>query len=177
MQYLRRQLDEMRELLQQSNSHSTPKSQVTHSPTRDRHLVRRESACGSSCPHYPHPQDHPQECLANMPVTASAGYTNGHTTGHQYQSSMPGSMPTLSPNEIPVQSLYQASNQIITRPPKRKRCGFEIRDEPIADFIDKGLITLECAVSYFNTYVPSIFRNQWLWLTDNVLASLGDVYV
>jgi hypothetical protein len=66
---------------------------------------------------------------------------------------MPGSLPTLSPNEMPVQALYQPSNQIITRPPKRKRSGFEIRDEPIADFIDKGLITLECAVSYFNTYV------------------------
>lgn len=65
---------------------------------------------------------------------------------------MPASIPTLSPNETSAQPLY-VSNQIITRPPKRKRSGFEIRDEPIADFIDKGLISLECAVSYFNTYV------------------------
>lgn len=73
--------------------------------------------------------------------------------GHQYQRSIP-SIPTLSPNEIATQSIYEAPNQTITRPLKRKRSGFEIRDEPIADFIDKGLITPEYAVSYFNTYVP-----------------------
>jgi hypothetical protein len=72
--------------------------------------------------------------------------------GHQYQRSMP-SIPTLSPNEIGTQSIYGASNQMITRPLKRKRSGFEVRDEPIADFIDKGLITIEYAVSYFTTYV------------------------
>ncbi|KAJ6118167.1 transcriptional regulator family: Fungal Specific TF [Penicillium samsonianum] len=150
VQYLRQQLDEMRELLQQSRSQPTPKSQLTHSPShlRDRQQqVAHESARGSSGSHYPHSQDNPQDGFPNIPVASSVGYTNGH----QYQRSMPGSMPALSPNETSAQPLY-ASNRIITRPPKRKRSGFEIRDEPIADFIDKGLITLECAMSYFHTF-------------------------
>ncbi|KAJ5965158.1 transcriptional regulator family: Fungal Specific TF [Penicillium vulpinum] len=148
VQYLRRQLDEIHNLLQQSRSQPTPKSQLTHSPShlRDRqHRVRHESACGSS--HYPHSQDHSQEGFPNIPATSSAGYTNGQ----QYQRSIPGSIPAMSPNETSAQALY-ASKQIITRPLKRKRSRFEIREDPITDFINKGLITLECAVSYFNTY-------------------------
>lgn len=148
VQYLRKQLDQMRELFQQSRSQPTPKSQLTHSPSHlcDRQQdVPRESACGSR---FPHSQDHPEGLFPHIPVTGSARYTNCH----QYQRSMSGTIQTLSPNETSTQPPY-ARSQIITRPPKRKRSGFEIRDEPIADFIDKGLITLECAVSYFNTYV------------------------
>jgi hypothetical protein len=164
VQYLRKQLDEMRELLQQSHAHTTPKSQITHSPTelRDRQQQgRRESFCDSLGSQYPHSQDHSQSELPTIPAPGSGGYMNGH----QYQRSMP-SIPTLSPNEIGTQSIYGASNQMITRPLKRKRSGFEVRDEPIADFIDKGLITIEYAVSYFTTYVtlhdPSRKR---LWLS------------
>jgi hypothetical protein len=40
-----------------------------------------------------------------------------------------------------------------TRPAKRKRSGFEVRCDPIADFISKGMITVEYAVSCFQTYV------------------------
>lgn len=156
IQYLRRQLDEMRDLLKESHSYSIPESGVTHSPSQDRQQVCRESACGSSRSHHHHSEVHTQEGLSSVPIASPAGYPS-HSNNHQYQRPMPGSMPgsrpTLSPNELPVQSVYQASNQIITRPPKRKRSGFEVRDEPIADFIDKGLITLECAVSYFDTYV------------------------
>ncbi|KAJ5480051.1 transcriptional regulator family: Fungal Specific TF [Penicillium desertorum] len=150
IQYLRKQLGEMRELLKQSRSQPSPKSQPTHSPNQhcDRQQqVRHESACASSGSHYPHPQHHPQDEFSSVPVPSSARYANGH----QYQRSMPGSIPALSPNETSARPIY-ASNRIITRPPKRKRSGFEIRDEPITDFIDKGLITLECAVSYFNTF-------------------------
>ncbi|KAJ5503715.1 transcriptional regulator family: Fungal Specific TF [Penicillium fimorum] len=150
IKHLRGQLDEMRDLLQQSRSQNTPKSQLTHSPSyiRDRQQqVHRESPHGSSGSHYPHLQDHSQGVFPNVPITSSVGYTDGH----QYQRSMPGSIPGHSPNETSAQPPY-ASNQTITNPPKRKRSGFEIRDDPITDFIDKGLITLECAVSYFNTY-------------------------
>ncbi|CAI7630039.1 unnamed protein product [Penicillium glandicola] len=149
VQYLRKQLDEMRELLQQSRSQQTPKSQLTHSPShlRERQQqVRRESACGSSGSRYPHSHDHHQDEFPNIPTTRSVAYTNNR----QYQSSMPGSIPAISPNETSARPPYP-SNQIITRPSKRKRSGFEIRDEPITDFIDKGLISLECAMSYFNT--------------------------
>ncbi|KAJ5265286.1 hypothetical protein N7524_006304 [Penicillium chrysogenum] len=150
VQYLRKQLDEMRELLKHTRSQPSPKSQPTHSPNQhcDRQQqVRHESACASSGSQYPHPQHHPQDEFSSVPVPSSAGYTNGH----QCQRSMPGSIPALSPNETSARPIF-AADQIITRPPKRKRSGFEIRDEPITDFIDKGLITLECAVSYFNTF-------------------------
>ncbi|CDM31528.1 transcriptional regulator family: Fungal Specific TF [Penicillium roqueforti] len=153
VQYLRKQLDQMRELFQQSRSQPTPKSQLTHSPSHlcDRQQdVPRESACGSR---FPHSQDHPEGLFPHIPVTGSARYTNCH----QYQRSMSGTIQTLSPNETSTQPPY-ARSQIITRPPKRKRSGFEIRDEPIADFIDKGLITLECAVSYFNTFFAGCDR-------------------
>ncbi|KAJ5374382.1 transcriptional regulator family: Fungal Specific TF [Penicillium concentricum] len=156
VQHLRRQLDKMRELLQQSRSQPTPKSYLTHSPghLRDRQQqVRRESASGSSGTHYHHTQNDSEELFSNIPITSPAGYTNGH----QYQRSMPGSIPGLSPNETSAQPPY-ASNHTITRPPKRKRSGFEIRDDPIIDFIDKGLITLECAVSYFNTFFEGCDR-------------------
>ncbi|CAP97172.1 Pc21g22750 [Penicillium rubens Wisconsin 54-1255] len=149
VQYLRKQLDEMRELLKHTRSQPSPKSQPTHSPNQhcDRQQqVRHESACASSGSQYPHPQHHPQDEFSSVPVPCSGGYTNGH----QCQRSMPGSIPALSPNETSARPIF-AADQIITRPPKRKRSGFEIRDEPITDFIDKGLITLECAVSYFNT--------------------------
>ncbi|KAF3016615.1 hypothetical protein E8E15_004039 [Penicillium rubens] len=150
VQYLRKQLDEMRELLKHTRSQPSPKSQPTHSPNQhcDRQQqVRHESACASSGSQYPHPQHHPQDEFSSVPVPCSGGYTNGH----QCQRSMPGSIPALSPNETSARPIF-AADQIITRPPKRKRSGFEIRDEPITDFIDKGLITLECAVSYFNTF-------------------------
>ncbi|KAJ5748184.1 uncharacterized protein N7511_009880 [Penicillium nucicola] len=156
VQYLRRQLDEMRELIQQSRAHRTPESQVIHSPTQTRdgqHQVRRESFCGSSGSHYPHSHDNARDELPTMPVPGSSGYMHNH----QHQRSLP-SIPTLSPNEISTHSIYGASNQIITRPLKRKRSGFEIREEPISDFIDKGLITPEYAVSYFNTFFEGCDR-------------------
>ncbi|KAJ5367728.1 hypothetical protein N7541_001669 [Penicillium brevicompactum] len=154
VQYLRKQLDDMRELLQQNRAQSTPKSsQLAHSPShlRGRQPLCHESACGSSVSQFPHTQDRPQE-YGDVSATDP-----GYTDGHQFQRSMPASMPTVSPNELATQSVY-ASNHIVTRPPKRKRSGFEIRDEPIADFIDKGLITFECALSYFNTFFEGCDR-------------------
>ncbi|KAJ6148690.1 hypothetical protein N7497_010672 [Penicillium chrysogenum] len=115
VQYLRKQLDEMRELLKNTRSQPSPKSQPTHSPNQhcDRQQqVRHESACASSGSPYPHPQNHPQDEFSSVPIPSSAGYTNGH----QYQKSMPGSIPALSPNETSARPIY-ASDQITTRPP------------------------------------------------------------
>ncbi|KAJ5823818.1 transcriptional regulator family: Fungal Specific TF [Penicillium robsamsonii] len=166
---LRKQLDEMRELLQQSRSQNTPNSQLTHSPSylRDRQQqVHRESPHASSGSHYPHLQDHSQRGFPNIPITSSVGYTDSH----QYQRSMPGSIPGFSPNETSVRPPY-TSNQTITRLLKRKRSGFEIRDDAITDFTDKGLITLECAVSYFNTYCLVIVADP------RIPVSSKDAYV
>ncbi|CAG8138860.1 unnamed protein product [Penicillium nalgiovense] len=162
----------MRGLLKQNRSQPSPKFQPTHFPNQhcDRQQqVRHESACASSGSHYPHPQHHPQDEPSSVPVPSSAGYANGH----QHQRSMPGSIPALSPNDTSAQPIH-ASSQIITRPPKRKRSGFEIRDEPITDFIDKGLITLECAVSYFNT--TGISRSSTLNMTLSTPFDLEVVF-
>ncbi|CAG8156316.1 unnamed protein product [Penicillium nalgiovense] len=172
VQHLRKQLDKMRGLLKQNQSQPSPKFQPTPFPNQhsDRQQqVRHESACASSGSHYPHPQHHPQDEPSSVPVPSSAGYANGH----QHQRSMPGSIPALSPNETSARPIY-ASSQIITRPPKRKRSGFEIRDEPITDFIDKGLITLECAVSYFNT--TGISRSSTLNMTLSTPFDLEVVF-
>ncbi len=39
------------------------------------------------------------------------------------------------------------------RPAKKRRTGFEVREEPISDFISKGLITMDYAVECFTTWV------------------------
>lgn len=75
-------------------------------------------------------------------------YMNTHT-GNSY----PRSKPDLSsPHEISVQPRYEAPIGELSSL-KRKRSCFEISEDSVADFIDKGLITIECAVSCFDTYV------------------------
>ncbi|KAJ5157401.1 uncharacterized protein N7482_008501, partial [Penicillium canariense] len=76
--------------------------------------------------------------------TQPPGYTNRN--GDPYSSSVLD----VSPNQISVHSLYEPP-RVEHRPHKKRRSCFEIRDEAVADFIDKGLITLECAISCFNT--------------------------
>ncbi|CAG7925097.1 unnamed protein product [Penicillium olsonii] len=141
----------MHKLLQQSRAQPSPQSQLTHSPThsRPREQVCHERGC-SSGPRYQNAQGNHEG------LEAISAIGSGYSDGHQYQGSLPASIPTLSPTDVSAQPLYTA-NQII-RPPKRKRSGFEVRDEPIADFIDKGLITFECAVSYFNTFFEGCDR-------------------
>jgi hypothetical protein len=73
----------------------------------------------------------------------------GTHTGNSY----PRSRPDLSsPHEISVQPRYEAPISELSSL-KRKRSCFEISEDSVADFIDKGLITIDCAVSCFDTYV------------------------
>lgn len=142
MVYLRRQLDDMRELLQRAGASPTINSQHL-SPRQIREQPQQtcgDSACASSCSQSTHGQDNSGALIANH----STVYTNGGS--HPY----PRSVPDVSPNTIPVHPLY-GSPPAEPRALKRKRSCFEIRDEAVADFIDKGLITLECAISCFNT--------------------------
>ncbi|KAE8136011.1 hypothetical protein BDV38DRAFT_272298 [Aspergillus pseudotamarii] len=39
-------------------------------------------------------------------------------------------------------------------PARQRRSGFDIREEPISDFISKGLMTVDQAMSCFRTYIP-----------------------
>lgn len=136
VQHLRAQLDEIRQLLEQSRAHSAINSQQTTSPQQQ---VRRGSVCTSSnSQHAP-----PQENNLQLAIVESNGYVNGQ----EYQRSLP----ELSPNGVSVQSVYEPSHANNPRSRKRKRSCFEIRSETVADFIDKGLITPECAYSCFNT--------------------------
>lgn len=134
----------MRELLQQAQAGSISHPQELNSPQRHRdqpETVRRASASVSSCTHQHENPD-------ILTVQGSTGYANGHP----YH----GTLLVASPNEVSTRSHYEPSNAENMRPLKRKRSCFEIRDDAIADFIDKGLITAECAVSCFNSYVGNI---------------------
>ncbi|KAJ5760588.1 transcriptional regulator family: Fungal Specific TF [Penicillium odoratum] len=147
VQYLRRQLDDMQALINQHQinqntgfqEHGIDSPQLYHQGD-----IRRGSAC-TSASQFTHP--HQQDGVGALTVhPSSAEYMDG---SHHYQRSVSD----VSPNGITtVAPMYEPSNEDNFRPNKRKRSCFEIREESIADFIDKGLITPECAVSCFNTY-------------------------
>ncbi|KAL4745210.1 hypothetical protein BDW72DRAFT_211648 [Aspergillus terricola var. indicus] len=63
----------------------------------------------------------------------------------------------LEQDSIPLQPPVQASQKEPRRLAKRRRSGFEVREEPISDFISKGLITMDYAVDCFTAwdrYIP-----------------------
>ncbi len=67
-------------------------------------------------------------------------------------------------------------------PAKRRRWGeFELQDKPVPDFVTRGLITVEQAQSYFDSFVPFLpLSGLFMWLLANFYsrsASFVDVYV
>ncbi|KAJ5648079.1 transcriptional regulator family: Fungal Specific TF [Penicillium lividum] len=153
VQYLRRQLDDMQALINQHhlNRNTGFQDQGLDSPQLyDQGDTRRGSAC-TAASQFTHL--HQQDGLGALIVHPSpAEYMSG---SNHYQRSMPD----VSPNGITtVASMHEPSNEDNFRPNKRKRSCFEIREESIADFIEKGLITSECAVSCFNTFFQGCDR-------------------
>jgi hypothetical protein len=67
------------------------------------------------------------------------------TSSHDQQSQL-GS----TPGDVSVQSMLDAQSGSASLD-RRKLFGFEVQDEPISDFISKGLITPEQAMSSFRT--------------------------
>lgn len=68
-----------------------------------------------------------------------------------------GSAGFLAPDmRLPLQPRLQDLQGDVYRAPKRRRTGFEVREEPISDFISKGLITMDYAVECFTTCVYSV---------------------
>ncbi|KAH2016483.1 hypothetical protein KXV97_002868 [Aspergillus fumigatus] len=63
-----------------------------------------------------------------------------------------------SPGEVSTHSRMQTVITEAGSVTKRKRSGFEIRDEPVADFISKGLMTPDHAISCFNTFFQGCDR-------------------
>lgn len=113
-------------------------------PEAQQQEARRGSECTSSCSQITNAEDG----VMTLAVPDNAVYLS-EQNGQPY----PRSMPTLSsPHAVSAHSQYEAPiGQLSSL--KRKRSCFEIRDDSVADFIDKGLITVECAVSCFNTCV------------------------
>ncbi|KAL5334129.1 hypothetical protein BJX70DRAFT_402912 [Aspergillus crustosus] len=70
----------------------------------------------------------------------------------------PGSVFSGTQGEIPLQARVHASQGDIYRPAKRRRSGFEVREEPISDFITKGFITVEYAIECFTTFFQGCDR-------------------
>ncbi|KAJ5536982.1 hypothetical protein N7513_010168, partial [Penicillium frequentans] len=156
VQYLRRQLDEMQALVNQNHADPSPRfqGQDFHSPQQlhvQADQPRRGSACTSSCSQFAHPHQ-PEDPGALTVHPGSAEFMNS-------SQSYPRSIPDISPNGVTtVAPLYTPSNGDNFRPKKRKRSCFEMREESIADFIDKGLITPDGAVSCFNTFFQGCDR-------------------
>ncbi|KAL2819038.1 hypothetical protein BDW59DRAFT_151646 [Aspergillus cavernicola] len=62
------------------------------------------------------------------------------------------------PSEMPLQPRIHGSQGGIYRPARRQCSGFEVREEPISDFITKGMITMDYAVDCFTTFFQGCDR-------------------
>ncbi|KAK2755732.1 hypothetical protein FQN54_005882 [Arachnomyces sp. PD_36] len=62
-----------------------------------------------------------------------------------------GTLPTPMQNQISIQSLLQPGDG---KQPSRKRSysEFELQEEPISDIVSKGLVTIDRALFFFNTF-------------------------
>ncbi|KAL3478480.1 hypothetical protein BJX99DRAFT_256377 [Aspergillus californicus] len=66
--------------------------------------------------------------------------------------------PAGSQSEMPFQHRISISEGPIYRPAKRRRAGFEVREESISDFISKGFVTVDYAVECFVTFFQGCDR-------------------
>ncbi|KAL3459770.1 hypothetical protein BJX64DRAFT_199504 [Aspergillus heterothallicus] len=141
IQRLQAQLADMRELLRVNNAHprSHPQpgalagvddfSQVHHVPEPVQQC--RESVSRTSPP---------------QPATDAAGFLHQSATN-------------LAPrSDIPLQDRIRPAQYEMRRPAKKRRSGFEVREEPISDFISKGMISLDYAVDCFTTFFQGCDR-------------------
>ncbi|KAJ5257129.1 hypothetical protein N7478_013233 [Penicillium angulare] len=150
VQHLRQQLDDIRTLLLQGKSNvvtSPQNSNTSRNISDEVEQIVHDSACNAHAPssHFICQQEEHGAII--MHPLGSAEYIAG-SNDH------PRSVSVISPTGISaVPSTYQPSSPDSFRPNKRKRSCFEIRDDSITDFIEKGLITPECAIACFNTSV------------------------
>ncbi|KAJ6136148.1 hypothetical protein N7512_001308, partial [Penicillium capsulatum] len=143
VQYLRRQLNDMRQLLQQNAASSVMAShdtsqQSSHGPAQETNQESVSTSCSR------HPEDFR---VASVSATGCATCEN-----QQY----PTSMQPISTHATPV-LFYEPANED-HRPRKRRRSCFEIRDEAIVDFIEQGLLMPDIAISSFDTFFEGCDR-------------------
>ncbi|KAL4910494.1 hypothetical protein BDW74DRAFT_171959 [Aspergillus multicolor] len=87
---------------------------------------------------------------------------DSQTCGESFSTISPPVMtentPFLGQNNMPLQQHAPLIQDEMHRPAKRRRSGFEIREDPITDFISKGLITMEYAANCFTTFYQGCDR-------------------
>jgi hypothetical protein len=94
-----------------------------------------------------------QQCRESVSLTSPQQIAT--ETGADVAGFMPPTSANLSNvrGEIPLQSRIRPVpfHGDGSRPSKKRRSGFKVREEPISDFVSMGMITLEYAVDCFTT--------------------------
>ena len=72
---------------------------------------------------------------------------------------------------------YQTPGMEAARPTRLRRSGFDIKEEPVLDFISRGMMTADQAMSCFRTYVAVVFGAASWCLLICSKDSFKDVYV
>ncbi|GAQ11143.1 uncharacterized transporter C417.10 [Aspergillus lentulus] len=149
VRHLREQVDALRDLLQTC---SNSDAQV---PVAEGQVPRREhlppNGLGPDCHMSPASQMMLRSTI--VPQLPGANYVDapaGDQPGVHGLAASPGEVSTHSR----MQTIITEAGSVT----KRKRSGFEIRDEPVADFISKGLMTPDHAISCFNTFFQGCDR-------------------
>ncbi|KAL3443212.1 hypothetical protein BJX65DRAFT_285618 [Aspergillus insuetus] len=145
VQRLQAQLADMREMLR-----------VNSQPNSDAHGLTGIDSF--SQPQLPDPVQ--QQCRESVSLTSPQQIAT--ETG----ADVAGFMPPTSENPSSVHGAIQLQSRIrpvpfhggIPRPSKKRRSGFEVREEPISDFVSMGMITLEYAVDCFTTFFQGCDR-------------------
>lgn len=150
IQYLRDQLDDIRQSLRMNNLQSQNYSQENISPRQVLERQQQDEPGDNSCLtcDSQNANLNTEGEMVRLPVQDKMTYINSQQKASNYGPRQPGS----SPRETVALSQYEASS-IRSPSLKRKRSCFEISESSVAGFIDKGLITTDCAISCFRTSV------------------------
>ncbi|KAL3483987.1 hypothetical protein BJX62DRAFT_230603 [Aspergillus germanicus] len=145
VQRLQAQLADMRDMLR-----------VNSQPRSDAHVPALTRIEPFSQP--PPPDAVQQQCRESVSLTSPQQMTaEAGAVGF-----MPQTTTTLSSvrGDIPLQSRIRPVPPYGDgfRPSKKRRSGFEVREEPISDFVSMGMITLEYAVDCFTTFFQGCDR-------------------
>ncbi|PWY76269.1 hypothetical protein BO70DRAFT_93452 [Aspergillus heteromorphus CBS 117.55] len=141
VQRLRTQLDEIHALLRLRARSDPGASMMPQTPLQGQ-LVQKMSFPSSS------------QGVSDPGMMFGTG--DYHTRGATYNSAQRiDVMPQLEAAEVDVDVEV---NLEAARPGKRSRSGFEIREEPISNFITKGLMTVDQAMGCFRTFFQGCDR-------------------
>lgn len=163
VQYLRDQLDDIRQSLRINNLQSQRHSQENVSPRQVAEGQQKDNPSDNSC------------------LSCDSQYTNLNAENEIARLEVPNNMAHMSSQRIHSNpdprraassshdtvshSQYEATS-IRSPSLKRKRSCFEISESSVAGFIDKGLITTDCAISCFRTSVH-LYTMHCHWIKLN----------